>query len=58
MCGHSWPRTSNQSWIATHAAGGCAPGVKFTVKAARIPGDLTISAGGGYGGIYGFALTP
>jgi hypothetical protein len=58
MCGHSWPRSSNQSWIATHAAGGCAPGVNIHGEGGPAPGDLTIGAGGGYGGIYCFALTP
>jgi hypothetical protein len=58
MCGHSWPRSANQSWIATHAAGGCAPGVNIFGSGGPAQGDLTIGAGGGYGGFYCFALTP
>jgi len=57
-CGHSWPRSANQSWISTHAAGGCAPGVNIHGEGGPAQGDLTIGAGGGYGGFYCFALTP
>ncbi len=58
QCGHSWPRSANQSWISTHAAGGCAPGVNIHGEGGPAPGDLTVGAGGGYGGFYCFALTP
>jgi hypothetical protein len=63
--GHSWPRSGGgggpgglQSWTSTHNAGGCAPGVKIEEGGGPEPGDLTVGAGGGYGGIYCFALTP
>jgi hypothetical protein len=57
--GHSWPRGGNaQSWISEHKAGGCAPGVNIFGEGGPQPGDLTVGAGGGYGGIYCFALSP
>lgn len=57
-CGHSWPRSANQSWISEHNAGGCAPGVNIFGQGGPQPGDLTVGAGGGYGGIYCFSLDP
>ena len=56
--GHSWPRSANQSWLAEHNAGGCAPGVNIFAEGGPQPGDLTVGAGGGYGGFYCFALQP
>jgi hypothetical protein len=56
--GHSWPRTAGQSWISEHGAGGCAPGVNIFGTGGPPPGDLSVGAGGGYGGIYCFALSP
>jgi hypothetical protein len=57
MCGHSWPRQqSGQSWIAAHAAPGCAPSVGITESGAG--SGTGIGNGGGYGGIYCFALKP
>ncbi len=54
--GHSWPATSGQHWIRAHTARGCSPGVNLTQNG---PGTGTaIGAGGGWGGIYCFALTP
>jgi hypothetical protein len=47
-----------QSWIAEHNAGGCAPGVNLFGQGGPQQGDYTVGAGGGYGGIYCFALTP
>jgi hypothetical protein len=57
MLGHSWPADSGMSWMEAHAAQGCAPGVHLN------PGTLpttprTVGYGGGYGGIYCFALAP
>jgi hypothetical protein len=45
-------------WIQTHTAAGCAPGVKLTQTGGPDTGDVSVGAGGGYGGIYCFALTP
>jgi len=54
--GHSWPATSGQSWIRAHTARGCSPGVNLIQNG---PGTGTsVGAGGGWGGIYCFALTP
>lgn len=54
--GHSWPASSGQHWIRAHTARGCSPGVNLTQNG---PGTGTsIGAGGGWGGIYCFALTP
>lgn len=61
-CGHSWPRSASNpsnggNWISDHQVPGCAPGVNLSQTG---PGDGTASVGGGggYGGIYCFALTP
>jgi hypothetical protein len=58
--GHSWPRQGGggQSWISEHDAGGCAPGINIFGTGGPQPGDLTVGAGGGYGGIYCFSLDP
>jgi hypothetical protein len=56
MCGHSWPAQSGQSWIASHAAPSCAPGVNLVDSGGG--GGTGIGGGGGYGGFYCFALKP
>jgi hypothetical protein len=58
--GHSWPRSSNsgRSWMSDHDAGGCAPGINIMGQGGPMQGDLTVGAGGGYGGFYCFALDP
>ncbi|MFO0631368.1 MAG: hypothetical protein U0168_00810 [Nannocystaceae bacterium] len=58
--GHSWPRSADNGrhWISEHDAGGCAPGVNIMAEGGPQPGDYTVGAGGGYGGIYCFALYP
>lgn len=54
--GHSWPAMSGMSWIETHTAPGCEPGVNLTQNG---PGSGNgIGNGGGYGGFYCFALMP
>jgi hypothetical protein len=56
-CGHSWPRqASGVNWMSALAEGGCAPGVNLREQGG--PNAPTVGAGGGYGGIYCFALTP
>jgi len=56
--GHSWPRgNQSQSWIAAHDTGGCAPGINLSEMGAT-NGQPTVGSGGGYGGIYCFAMTP
>ncbi len=54
--GHSWPAQSGTNWIRAHRARGCAPGVNLTQNGPGV-GD-TVGAGGGWGGIYCFALEP
>jgi hypothetical protein len=54
--GHSWPAMSGRHWIASHAMRGCLPGVNLVQNG---PGEGTcVGCGGGWGGIYCFALTP
>ncbi|MCG5054133.1 MAG: hypothetical protein KA712_14305 [Myxococcales bacterium] len=57
LVGHAWPRsaTSGRHWIAAHVAGGCAAGIN--VDPTRDFEDESVGAGGGYGGIYCFALS-
>jgi len=58
--GHSWPRNADNGrhWISDHDAGGCGAGANINSMGGPQPGDYTVGAGGGYGGIYCFALTP
>lgn len=58
--GHMWPRNQDNGrhWISDHEAGGCAPGVNLFGMGGPQPGDFTVGAGGGYGAIYCFALSP
>lgn len=54
--GHSWPAMSGQHWIQSHRMRGCAPGVNLMQNG---PGSGTcVGCGGGWGGIYCFAVTP
>jgi hypothetical protein len=53
--GHSWSAQSGKSWIRAHQAGGCGRGINVMGSGGPQPGDLTVGAGGGYGGIYCFA---
>ena len=62
VLGHSWPRNANDlrnggNWFSDHMAPGCAAGVNLIQNG---PGDGTpiVGGGGGYGGIYCFALQP
>jgi hypothetical protein len=47
---------SGMHWIRAHAVGGCAPGVNLDQTGP--PMDDTVGSGGGWGGIYCFALEP
>lgn len=56
ICGHSWPAMSGQHWIIAHPMRGCAPGVNLVQDG---PGEGNcVGCGGGWGGIYCFALQP
>jgi hypothetical protein len=69
-CGHSWPRMGGfggpgggggfgENWMSALNESGCAPGV-WIVEAGPpgANGTKSVGDGGGYGGIYCFALTP
>ena len=56
-CGHSWPRQgSGVNWMASISEGGCAPGINLVEMGPAM--TTTVGSGGGYGGIYCFALKP
>ena len=44
------------SWIQAHAAAGCAPSVNLEQTGGPPAGSDGVGSGGGYGGIYCFAL--
>jgi hypothetical protein len=56
--GHSWPRSNNngRNWINDHTINGCEPGADTDGGAGAPAGDFRVGAGGGFGGIYCFAL--
>ncbi len=63
--GHSWPRGNGggpgggiDSWISSLTESGCAPSVDLVEMGPPDPSANTVGNGGGYGGIYCFALTP
>jgi hypothetical protein len=69
--GHSWPRSgrgagspglpgpgSLDSWMSALDEAGCAPGVNLIEMGPPDPAMPTVGSGGGYGGIYCFALRP
>ena len=45
-------------WISALNEAGCAPGVNLIEMGPPNPANPTVGSGGGYGGIYCFALTP
>ena len=56
--GHSWPASSGTSWLQVHSAAGCAPSVAIVQAGGPPAGATGVGDGGGYGGIYCFALAP
>lgn len=62
--GLSWPRpfgpggSDSKNWISALTESGCAPGVNLIQSGPPSPDDVHVGSGGGYGGIYCFALTP
>lgn len=67
--GHSWPRSgmgfpgpggdqSMNNWMSALDEAGCAAGVNLVDDGAGDQRAGTVGAGGGYGGIYCFALNP
>jgi hypothetical protein len=58
-CGHSWPGNySGRNWMSALQEGGCAPGINLQHGGGPQPGVFTVGTGGGYGGVYCFALSP
>jgi hypothetical protein len=72
-CGHTWPTTmgggpgggnfpggmgSMNNWMSALNEAGCAPGIHLIQDGGPDPSRPTVGSGGGYGGIYCFALTP
>lgn len=60
--GHSWPRNAQQlanggNWMSDHTAPGCGAGVNLIQNGAG-DGTPIIGGGGGYGGLFCFALSP
>jgi hypothetical protein len=45
------------NWISAHTVSGCNPGIQLEQLGGG-QGTLTVGGGGGYGGLYCFALTP
>jgi hypothetical protein len=56
--GHSWPAGSGMAWMSALDEAGCAAGVNLVEMGPPNPANPTVGSGGGYGGIYCFALTP
>jgi hypothetical protein len=46
------------NWMSSLDEAGCAPGVNLIEMGGPNPADPTVGSGGGYGGIYCFALAP
>lgn len=70
--GHSWPRSgpggrpggggmggfSGENWMSALDEAGCGAGISIVEMGPPMESIPTVGSGGGYGGIYCFALTP
>jgi hypothetical protein len=56
--GFSWPAGGREHWISGQDEGGCGAGIVLTQMGGSDPSNPIVGSGGGYGGIYCFALTP
>ena len=56
--GFSWSISNRTNWISGQDEGGCGAGVAVAENGASDPKMPFVGSGGGYGGIYCFALTP
>ncbi|MGC4094150.1 MAG: hypothetical protein QM756_40815 [Polyangiaceae bacterium] len=66
--GHSWPRTTTgggsgggndmANWMSALDEAGCAAGINLVEMGPPNAANPTVGSGGGYGGIYCFALSP
>jgi hypothetical protein len=56
--GFSWSASGRTNWISGQDEGGCGAGVAIGESGGSDPSNPIVGSGGGYGGIYCFALTP
>jgi hypothetical protein len=56
--GFSWSVSGRTNWISGQDEGGCGAGVAIGENGGSDPSNPIVGSGGGYGGIYCFALTP
>jgi hypothetical protein len=56
--GFSWPAGGRTNWISGQDEGGCGAGVNVGETGGSDPSNPIVGSGGGYGGIYCFALKP
>jgi hypothetical protein len=56
--GFSWSIQNRTNWISGQDEGGCGAGVAVGENGGSDPSNPIVGSGGGYGGIYCFALTP
>jgi hypothetical protein len=56
--GFSWPAGGREHWISGQDEGGCGAGVNVAETGGSDPSNPIVGSGGGYGGIYCFALKP
>ncbi|MFC1584592.1 carboxypeptidase-like regulatory domain-containing protein [Fibrobacterota bacterium] len=56
--GFSWPAGNRVNWISGQDEGGCGAGVNTAETGGSDPSNPIVGSGGGYGGIYCFALIP
>jgi hypothetical protein len=56
--GFSWIAGGRTNWISGQDEGGCGAGVKIDEGGGSDPSNPIVGSGGGYGGIYCFALKP
>jgi hypothetical protein len=56
--GFSWPAGGRLNWISGQDEGGCGAGINIGETGGSDPSNPIVGSGGGYGGIYCFALKP
>jgi len=56
--GFSWSISNRTNWISGQDEGGCGAGVAIGENGPSDPNNPIVGSGGGYGGIYCFALVP
>lgn len=55
--GFSWPAGGRGHWISGQDEGGCGAGILLEDRGGSNPDNPIVGSGGGYGGIYCFAMT-